>query len=327
MAMTFIEKTKKVSLVNLVIVSVLLLSLTGCQDMVEVTSKDIVFSRQAFGWKAENFFTDPELIECCEAIVNGDKAKLNRLLDSGVDLNVVGKDGMTLLLWSMPVPVRDETDFFELLLKRGANPNIKFTGDLGTKQRIRPKDTVASIAAKSRVKTLRIVLAHGADLSQLDSWGNTLLHTAIQNGGGQIKDRVQLLIDCSSDLDRYNSSGETPAQYAVKRSFYGVALMLLKAGAKHDLYEQKSCQRLIHFVVSRSERLSESQWPDCRALMEYLIEQGEDVQEVREDLNRWAKVTVPSTVNWEQERQMMMARSERKAKERTTKAKDVEANR
>jgi ankyrin repeat protein len=113
------------------------IGLVGCDSATKFASRNITRTHQAFGWKAKDFFDDLQVIACCEAIAANDLDKINRLLDSGVNVNTPGKDGMTLLLWSMPVPVSDDTQCFELLLKRGTDPNVKLTGDLGTNQRLR----------------------------------------------------------------------------------------------------------------------------------------------------------------------------------------------
>jgi ankyrin repeat protein len=295
----------------------LILALTSCEKAAELVSKDITTMRQAFGWKANDFFDDPPVIACCEAIAANDLDKINRLLDSGVDVNTPGKDGMTLLLWSMPVPVSEDTECFELLLRRGADPNVKLTGDLGTRQRLRSKDSVTTIAAKSRMGTLQLVLEHRADLSQMNSWGDTLLHIVINTGGLEVKNKLQLLIDCGVDLDRHNIYGETPAQFAISCGVNELALVLFEAGAKYDAYNRNFIQRPIHGLLKRASRLGKS--PGHDELLSYLIEQGEDVAEAEEDNRRRASEMVPSSGFLETERSLMRKRDEERVRERAAK--------
>jgi ankyrin repeat protein len=309
---TSISKIKSLLEAITFVFSGLILSLTGCDKAAQLASRDITTMRQAFGWKAKDFFDDPQVIACCEAIAANDLDKINRLLDSGVNVNTPGKDGMTLLLWSMPVPVSDDTECFELLLKRGADPNVKLTGDLGTKQRLRPKDSVTTIAAKSQLVTFQLVVEHGSDLSQMDSWGDTLLHMSV--GGGSKKEQIQILIDHGVDLDRRNMAGYTPLQEAIARGHYEIAMLLLKKGARYDVYNENKTDRAIHLLLNRFSRFGKS--PGYDELLESFIEKGEDIAEVEEDLRRRKSQVVPSAGFWDEERRLMKKRDEQKAKAR-----------
>ena len=48
----------------------------------------------------ENFFSDQKIVELCYAAKKGDTERMKELVKSGVDINAVGKDGMTPFLWT-----------------------------------------------------------------------------------------------------------------------------------------------------------------------------------------------------------------------------------
>lgn len=77
-------------------------------------------------WKVEDFYTDPGAISLCKAIQAKDLTAIDRIIKSGVDVNVKGKGNMTPLLWAFPMG----EEVFGHLLDLGADPNIKFTKDI-----------------------------------------------------------------------------------------------------------------------------------------------------------------------------------------------------
>ena len=77
-------------------------------------------------YRAEVFFEDPKVIDFCKSIEKGDFKKADELLKEGVDINTVGKDGMTPFLWSTDYALfknRElEKQAFQYFLKKRANP-------------------------------------------------------------------------------------------------------------------------------------------------------------------------------------------------------------
>src|SRR5205809_270336 len=74
---------------------------------------------QKCGWKAENYFSDPQVIALCRAIEANDLAEIDRLVAAGADVNAQGKGKMTPLLWAYP---DNKIERFKRLLDHGANP-------------------------------------------------------------------------------------------------------------------------------------------------------------------------------------------------------------
>jgi hypothetical protein len=78
-------------------------------------------------YKAEVFFQDTKVIEFCQAIEKGDFSRAEELLKEGVDINTVGKDGITPFLWTVKHAImasrpEDEKQAFKFFLNRKADP-------------------------------------------------------------------------------------------------------------------------------------------------------------------------------------------------------------
>jgi len=192
--------------------------------------RDTTTKREAFNWKAEDFFDDPKVVELCQAIEAKDIDEIDKLIAQGVDVNSKGAGNMTPLLWSMPVPVSNETKVFAHLLKSGADPNVKFATDLGTRQRLRIGDSVMSHAARSRhVETLKLALENGGDPEIIDGWGRNPLQNVIETSGTDYQDRIDLLLKHGADINGRGTNQGTLPMYAVGwGGQYQVALYLLK---------------------------------------------------------------------------------------------------
>lgn len=52
-------------------------------------------THERFGWKAEDYITDPQVVSLCHAIEAKDLAEMERLVKAGADVNAQGKGKMT----------------------------------------------------------------------------------------------------------------------------------------------------------------------------------------------------------------------------------------
>ena len=52
-------------------------------------------------FKASELFADPKVAALANALKSNDLAKAGQLLAEGVDINAIGKDGITLATWTM----------------------------------------------------------------------------------------------------------------------------------------------------------------------------------------------------------------------------------
>ena len=76
----------------------------------------------AYSQQPSGYFSDPTQLALVEASNSGDINAMQRALDQGADPNVVGKDGMTPLFWSVTMTANLEA--FRYMLAHGGDPNL-----------------------------------------------------------------------------------------------------------------------------------------------------------------------------------------------------------
>lgn len=201
------------------------------------------------GWKAEDYFDDPQVIELCGAIERDDLVEMKRLIKAGADVKAVGKDGMTPLLWAYP---DNRFERFELLLEHGANPNVFFEsnfgiGSWGSKNAFHPLpdgsgligdwgchagETVTHKAAASPyTKYLKVVMAHGGNAKIVDKkTGETPLHVTVGHNR-DVFERVQLLVKHGADPNAHSEWHKAhPIKEIINSGSYDCAIYLRSPG-------------------------------------------------------------------------------------------------
>jgi hypothetical protein len=271
---------------------------------------------QRHGWKAEDYFTDPQVIALCRAIEANDLDEMERLVKAGADVNAQGKGKMTPLLWAFP---DNRLPRFKWLLEHGANPNVVIESDFDTGQRIVPGDSVTHMACKTGFPGyFQAVFEHGGDPNlRTDRYDDVPLTLVIEGGGDSNGEHmIRTLIAAGADPNIL-SAGRTPAMKAVSwGGQYGLACLLLDLGADHMVYEENGVRRLIHVVV-REEQAFRANGPQQKAdyqnLLKRLTDRGESIELARKDLQRWDSW---SRTTGEFRRKMDAEIAERKARDK-----------
>ncbi len=242
---------------------------------------------QKVGWVAESFFRDVDVIALCRAIEASDESGVRAAIRAGVDVNNVGKDGMTPLLWAFP---EDRISIFRLLLESGAIPNVTVASDLGTHGAIECGSTVAHLAAKSSFSEhFFAIVKHGVDPNLAYTpcgqvLGCTLLTSVLRGDAIDKVVRMDALIDAGAD----SSTFDLLAIEATDSAEYDVALILLKANAGFRTYNEWG--KLIHHVIlseKQSQRLTPAKRTSFLELAAWLEAHGEDTDVARKDVERW----------------------------------------
>jgi len=242
---------------------------------------------------AEDYFSDPTTLALCHAIADQDRDRVRELIDNGADVNVVGKAGVTPLLWAIPL---DDPEILKLLLKHEADPNQLVTTRVGKGD---PNTTgrSATILAGTHCsfESFRLVMTHGGDANARQKYlDRTILHVLI--GHFAVKDRSKkirfLVTQCQPDLDILSGMDCTPVMEAVGRGLFETALLLLDSGADPHIYRPRSNQRLIHFVARVVQQEQRASWSDERErdykeLVTRLNALGYSVEDAADDLKRW----------------------------------------
>ena len=270
------------------------------------------------GWEAEDFFDDPQVIALCQAIEADELVEIDRLVAAGADVNAQGKGRMTPLLWAFP---DNKLARFEKLLKHGANPNVAIESDFNTRGGMMPGDSVTHMASNTHFPGyFEAVFKHGGNPNLVKNtklaWNETSLFTVIKGSADNKKEKVRLLIEKGADLDHMDRGGSNPTMTAVGwGGQYDIALMLLEAGADHRVYKPMSNSRLIHIVLAeerRSASWTPQQAADYQALLQWLVDHGESVEEAKADRERWKSW---SQTTGEYRRKMDAEIAQRKARE------------
>jgi len=259
-------------------------------------------------WSAEDYFDDPKTVKFCHAIERNDVDAMNRLIAAGANVNALGKEGMTLLLWAFP---DRKLERFECLLEHGADPNVFFESDFGVGRRpfhpypenknlyddrgCHAGQSVTHLACRSPViEYMQQVFAHGGNANLVDKKTKEVpLDIALRFNMPHKRARVEILLREKADLNR---KGSYPAIRVVKRHAYDVALLLLQSGADISRTQPKSTRTLVHWVLMHEEHLPFSdakRASDYQALVDWLEEHEAPFDKARADLDRigrlWGK--------------------------------------
>jgi hypothetical protein len=300
--------------------------LAGCEEVSQVAESTW---HEKCGWKAEDYFDDPQVISLCRAIEANDVAEIDRLVAAGADVNAQGKGKMTPLLWAFP---DNKLERFKRLLEHGANPNVVIESDFNTRGGMSAGDSVTHMACKTAFPGyFEAVFEHGGDPNLTENAiisNETPLFTLIKGNAPNKKAKIKLLIDKGADLDHIDGGGLTPTMTAVGWSGqYEIALMLLDAGADPTVYIPDNNSKLVHVVV-KQQRLSEGWRPQQRAeyqkLVKWLEDHGESLEEARADIKRWASWIGTPAQKANLRRQEIAARKAREARDEAVPEKRIQ---
>jgi len=152
-----------------------------------------------------------------EAILNGDRAKVEEYFKSNLDPNIVGRNGITPLLLAIS---GDNSGIVKLLLEKGANPNVK--DDRGV-------SALWFSATKTEPSSLQLLLKAGADVNSPNvERRETAIFGAIRSHSLQ---NVETIVGAGADVNIPNGVGNTPAMFAVELGEFEIAYDLVMSGA------------------------------------------------------------------------------------------------
>ena len=215
-------------------------------------------------WKAEDYFEDPKVIELCKAVERNDLEAMTRLIDEGADAGAVGKLGMTVLVWALP---DDKFERFELLLKRGADPNVIMKTELGTRsEKVSPfvrhdcrfyhGQSISHLVVKFMPrKYFDAVFDHGGDVNltapRHDDHAN-LFDVAIRDSR---EDFALRLIPLVKDLNSNRDGVDPPLFAAASRGQSKLMFAMIEAGADYTRFhpsKDKPAFTIFHSYASNS---------------------------------------------------------------------------
>jgi ankyrin repeat protein len=160
---------------------------------------------------ADEYFENKKYIQVAEAIESNN---LDVISLKGLNLDHVGQEGMTLLMWSL---VKKKKSGMKLLLETGADPNV-ITTDNAMRLSVIAKDS----------DYLQILLKHGGDVDSVNKKnGRSLIFYAAVN---RRLENIKILKDAGADMNHQNVSGNTVLNYAISFKAYDLCLALFDMG-------------------------------------------------------------------------------------------------
>ncbi len=173
------------------------------------------------GRDISEFFSDPNIISFVHAAEDGDEVKIKSMVNSGINVNSVGKNGITPLIWLV---LLHNHDGIRGLLKNGADPNqATFDGDSAL--------TLAARIADNEM--LNLILEHGGDPNAFGSSGDTALILTIRRMNW---DNMRSLLKHGADMNKmdiYNNN--TPMVMAATLGQYEQVYYFLESGADYSI--------------------------------------------------------------------------------------------
>lgn len=159
------------------------------------------------------------------SIAHGDiKDVIGLLEDKEADVNAVNINGSTPVHYAI---YYENNDILEVLLKYGANPNVKEIEGIGG------CTPIHRAVEKNNYELVQTLLKAGADPNITEKNGFTTLHLAARKG---YKEIAKLLIDSGVDTNKRDANGYN-ASYWAKTNNFPELLEMLPPPAKISLDE------------------------------------------------------------------------------------------
>ena len=211
-------------MIRIILLALLSVLLSGC-NLIFKNSKGLAPEPQVY-------FPDGQELKMATAIYDGDTRSVQSMINDGVDLNRIGKGGMTYLYYAM---LTMNYDMMELLLKNGADPNIHsdfYTRpDLHEKGLSDDKSTGVCLEYSGYraydIKYMKLLIKYGANVNDT-TYVSPLSAAVLDQVQG--KEKIKYLAEQGIDLN-YTLTG-TPVIAGQALTFeWDMVLFLLDLGA------------------------------------------------------------------------------------------------
>jgi ankyrin repeat protein len=223
----------------------------------KLTSKSIYETE----WKAENYFSDPKTVELCRAIEKQDVEEMQRIVDSGADVNAKGKNNMPLLLWAYPAGEQG----MECLLKNGADPNVILESSCGAPFEIVSIGStllhtavISSLGGEAKFENyVDLLLKYGADPNLGDKKPLLTASTFISNPNA--RKAFFSLINAGADINHTNGDGRSPVVLCIVPMSCDLIPYLLERGAVYETNTPQgfALQRVFYEIaINNPEKLN-----------------------------------------------------------------------
>jgi len=167
-------------------------------------------------------FTAPAFVDRAG---RGDLRAVRLFLDGGMKPDSRNLLDQTALLASAS---RGRTDVVQLLLERGADPNLRFDTHF-SKSQVHGLTVLMAAAEQGHAEVVRALLERGAFVNARADNGLTALMAAASSGHGDI---VEILLKNDADPNAQTADGETALMFAERGGFTEIVQLLQEAGTE-----------------------------------------------------------------------------------------------
>lgn len=220
---------------------------------------------------AEDFFYGRQL-DAYRLAQRGENERLVRVVTEGVDLNLPGKDDMTML--GLAVLAADRNAIVNLM-RTGADPN-QVIPEAGSPAIL----AVARHYNPPRTAALAALLEGGYNPNQLFGDGTPFLFYFVKYGHWP---GLRLMLENGGDLNIRRSNGESLLTYLVESGEYAQARELIAKGADVTIRGTRDETPLeaIEFAIIRIEPSIRDVWKDAIAMRELILSKLPDPKDRR----------------------------------------------
>ena len=152
------------------------------------------------------------------AVLTGDKSRVELFLEAGMNPDVRGKDSDTTAL--IEASYRGYTEIVQILIDKGADVNAQ--GDYGY-------TALIAASAIGHTEIVQILIDKNAKVNEKNNGGYTALLVASQNGHTKV---VQLLLDKGADVNAQAKDGHSALMWASQNGHTEIVQLLKNAGTK-----------------------------------------------------------------------------------------------
>lgn len=219
-------------------------------------------------------------------------SKVQKLIDSGVDISSRDENGRTMLF---DLARKKRIESIRLLVKNGININledkygktvlseavhkndgvlIRFLLDAGADVNYinsSGRTILQDVALEGNHKVFKILLSHNPDLNIKDKYGRTVLFDAIQGGNLDI---IRDILNYIDDPDIIDDNGQSALFYAVLMDNSEIAKFLMSYGLDVNLNDNNRQNILFNAVILGSDNID---------IIELLLKKGVKINQKDND--------------------------------------------
>src|SRR4051812_36359724 len=171
---------------------------------------------------ASEAFMDPKVAALVEAGQRGDVEQVDASIRAGADVNAVGAQGATPLIWLLATRNKE---VLGRLLQAGADPNYKGFGGAD-------ESAMSLAAGGNNPALLELLLKNRGDPNIIGPDNKPVLHIAALQGRW---DNIRLLIKYGGNVNIHTRDDRTAANVAAAMGHFDQVAYLLEQGLDYNL--------------------------------------------------------------------------------------------